>query len=87
MDCPKPTVPTRRRCGHCKRLVPEYQKLGEAITKDPKLASRVVIAKVGARLRAVGLRRTACCPLAPASQLQHSTVSHLAPSGDLTCAD
>lgn len=35
-------------CGHCKRLVPEYQKLGEAIASDPKLRGRVLIAKVDA---------------------------------------
>lgn len=34
------------RCGHCKHLVPEYKKLGEAIAKDPSLKNRVVIAKV-----------------------------------------
>lgn len=35
-------------CGHCKRLVPEYKALGEAIESDPKLKARVVIAKVNA---------------------------------------
>lgn len=35
-------------CGHCKRLTPEYKKLGEAIATNPKLNSRVVIAKVDA---------------------------------------
>ncbi|WIA31657.1 hypothetical protein OEZ86_002576 [Tetradesmus obliquus] len=35
-------------CGHCKHLVPEYKKLGEAIAKDPSLKNRVVIAKVNA---------------------------------------
>jgi protein disulfide-isomerase A6 len=35
-------------CGHCKRLVPEYTKLGEAIAADPKLKNRVLIAKVDA---------------------------------------
>jgi protein disulfide-isomerase A6 len=45
------------RCGHCKRIVPELKKLGEAIAKDPKLSSRVVIAKVDAdKHRAVGER-------------------------------
>lgn len=33
-------------CGHCKRLVPEYSKLGEKIASDPKLKNRVLIAKV-----------------------------------------
>lgn len=35
-------------CGHCKRLVPEYTKLGQAIAADPKLKNRVLIAKVDA---------------------------------------
>lgn len=35
-------------CGHCKRMVPEFQKLGELIQADPKLKNRVVIAKVNA---------------------------------------
>jgi protein disulfide-isomerase A6 len=35
-------------CGHCKSLVPEYKKLGELVSKDPKLSSRVVIAKCNA---------------------------------------
>mmetsp|Transcript_3663 Transcript_3663/g.10599 ORF Transcript_3663/g.10599 Transcript_3663/m.10599 type:complete len:326 (+) Transcript_3663:94-1071(+) len=35
-------------CGHCKRMVPELQKLGAKITSDPKLDSRVVVAKVDA---------------------------------------
>ncbi|KAK9821933.1 hypothetical protein WJX81_004459 [Elliptochloris bilobata] len=35
-------------CGHCKHLTPEYKKLGAEITADPKLSSRVVIAKVDA---------------------------------------
>jgi len=35
-------------CGHCKRLTPEYKKLGELVAADPKLSSRVVIAKVDA---------------------------------------
>ncbi|KAL4458829.1 hypothetical protein ABPG75_013694 [Micractinium tetrahymenae] len=35
-------------CGHCKRLVPEYTKLGEKIASDPKLKNRVLIAKVDA---------------------------------------
>lgn len=35
-------------CGHCKHLVPHYSKLGAAIAKDPKLRSRVLIAKVDA---------------------------------------
>jgi len=35
-------------CGHCKRLVPEYSKLGEKIAADPKLKNRVLIAKVDA---------------------------------------
>ncbi|EFN53221.1 hypothetical protein CHLNCDRAFT_137098 [Chlorella variabilis] len=35
-------------CGHCKRLVPEYIALGQKIAADPKLKSRVLIAKVDA---------------------------------------
>jgi len=35
-------------CGHCKRLTPEYKKLGELVAADPKLSSRIVIAKVDA---------------------------------------
>ncbi|KXZ44226.1 hypothetical protein GPECTOR_71g587 [Gonium pectorale] len=35
-------------CGHCKRMVPEYKKLGELVAADPKLKNRVVIAKVNA---------------------------------------
>ncbi|KAJ9528283.1 hypothetical protein QJQ45_014264 [Haematococcus lacustris] len=35
-------------CGHCKHLVPEYKKLGDLVQSDPKLKSRVVIAKVDA---------------------------------------
>lgn len=46
-------------CGHCKRLVPEYTKLGEKIAADPKLKNRVLIAKVDAdahrELGALGL--------------------------------
>ena len=34
------------RCGHCKHLTPEYKKLGAQISGDPKLSSRVVVAKV-----------------------------------------
>ena len=40
------------RCGHCKHLTPEYKKLGAEIAADPKLSSRVVIAKA---------RRCCCC--------------------------
>jgi protein disulfide-isomerase A6 len=35
-------------CGHCKRMTPEFKKLGEKVTGDGKLSSRVVIAKVDA---------------------------------------
>ncbi|EFJ43445.1 hypothetical protein VOLCADRAFT_106773 [Volvox carteri f. nagariensis] len=35
-------------CGHCKRMVPEYKKLGELVAADPKLKNQVVIAKVNA---------------------------------------
>ncbi|GIL81325.1 hypothetical protein Vretimale_1122 [Volvox reticuliferus] len=35
-------------CGHCKRMVPEFQKLGELVTSDPKLKNQVVIGKVNA---------------------------------------
>lgn len=35
-------------CGHCKRLVPEYKTLGEAVASDPRLKDRVVVAKVDA---------------------------------------
>ena len=53
---PRPPPPPRaaRRCGHCKRMVGEYKALGEAIEADPKLKSRVVVAKVGARSRKLG---------------------------------
>eukprot|EP01026_Neomeris_dumetosa_P056459 TRINITY_DN51656_c0_g2_i6.p2 TRINITY_DN51656_c0_g2~~TRINITY_DN51656_c0_g2_i6.p2 ORF type:complete len:248 (-),score=46.00 TRINITY_DN51656_c0_g2_i6:272-1015(-) len=35
-------------CGHCKRMTPEFKKLGEALQNDPKLGKRVVIGKVNA---------------------------------------
>jgi protein disulfide-isomerase A6 len=35
-------------CGHCKHLVPEYTKLGQMVMNDPKLRSKVVVAKVDA---------------------------------------
>ncbi|KAG2444788.1 hypothetical protein HXX76_001531 [Chlamydomonas incerta] len=35
-------------CGHCKRMVPEYKRLGELVAADPKLKNRVVVAKVNA---------------------------------------
>lgn len=38
--------PRARRCGHCKRLVPEYKTLGEAVANEPRLKDRVVVAKV-----------------------------------------
>lgn len=37
------------RCGHCKRMTPEYKALGDAVEKDPKLKARVVVAKVSMR--------------------------------------
>lgn len=44
-------------CGHCKRMTVDYQKVGQAIANDPKLSSRVVIAKVNAdEHREVGTR-------------------------------
>jgi len=44
-------------CGHCKKLTPEFKKLGEKILSDPKLKSRVVVAKVNADAhRALGTR-------------------------------
>lgn len=53
--CPPPAPCTRSPwCGHCKRMVGDYQKLGETVAADPKLKSRVVIAKVGARRGAAG---------------------------------
>lgn len=35
-------------CGHCKRMTGEYKTLGELVESDPKLKSRVVVAKVNA---------------------------------------
>ncbi|GFR39801.1 hypothetical protein Agub_g288 [Astrephomene gubernaculifera] len=35
-------------CGHCKRMTPEFKKLGELVAADPKLKNRVVVAKVNA---------------------------------------
>lgn len=35
-------------CGHCKRMTGEYKSLGEMIKNDPKLNSRIVVAKVNA---------------------------------------
>ena len=35
-------------CGHCVGLVPEMKKLGEMVANNPKLNSRVTIAKVNA---------------------------------------
>jgi hypothetical protein len=32
--------------GHCKRMVPEFTQLGEKVSGDGKLSSRVVVAKV-----------------------------------------
>lgn len=44
-------------CGHCKRMVPEFTKLGEKISGDGKLSSRVVVAKVDAdKHREIGNR-------------------------------
>jgi hypothetical protein len=38
-------------CGHCKRMTPEFKKLGAMVESDPKLKGRVVIAKAS----------SACC--------------------------
>ncbi len=56
-------------CGHCKRLVPEYTKLGEKIASDPKLKNRVLIAKVDADAhRELGAcLLPSCCRLTSAS--------------------
>ena len=35
-------------CGHCKTLTPELKALGAKVKADPRLASRVVVAKVNA---------------------------------------
>lgn len=35
-------------CGHCKRMTPEFKKLGEKLNADSKLNSRAVVAKVNA---------------------------------------
>eukprot|EP00899_Mesostigma_viride_P016032 jgi/Mesvir1/2442/Mv22171-RA.1 len=35
-------------CGHCKRLAPEYSKLGLVVARDPHLKHRLVIAQVDA---------------------------------------
>jgi protein disulfide-isomerase A6 len=44
-------------CGHCKRMVPEFTKLGEKVSGDGKLSSRVVVAKVDAdKHRELGTR-------------------------------
>ncbi len=42
-------APPARRCGHCKHLTPEFKKLGAQVSGDPKLSSRVVVAKVRGR--------------------------------------
>ena len=47
-------------CGHCKHLTPELKKLGAAVTADPSLKSRVVIAKVWPE-QAVGATALMCC--------------------------
>ena len=51
------------RCGHCKHLTPEYKKLGEAVTADPKLKDRVVVAKVGLTTRQLFSPSSSCCLL------------------------
>ncbi len=62
-------APPARRCGHCKHLTPEFKKLGAQVSGDPKLSSRVVVAKVRGRPApgptAVGER-----PSIPASGLE-----------------
>lgn len=35
-------------CGHCKRMTPEFKKLGEVLESDASLKSRVVVGKVNA---------------------------------------
>lgn len=35
-------------CGHCKRMTPEFKKLGAMVESDPKLKGRVIIAKANA---------------------------------------
>ena len=45
---PPPSPLFQPWCGHCKHLTPEYKKLGAAVAADPKLAGRVVVAKVDA---------------------------------------
>lgn len=57
----RPALPTG--CGHCKRLVPEYSKLGEKIASDPKLKNRVLIAKVGCLACCLACTRVFDCVL------------------------
>jgi len=58
-------APPARRCGHCKHLTPEFKKLGAQVSGDPKLSSRVVVAKVRGRAApgptAVGERPSFLC--------------------------
>lgn len=54
--------------GHCKKLVPEYTALGEAVSKDPALASRVVIGKVP---RVAAAQSTVSTTITTSDRVQH----------------